>query len=314
MQLRVGIDVTPGMLDRSRAEVAMRLATSIEAEHNVIRAQDALLRLIYGIRFTEFAETEILTSTLPLRQAGSVLPAPHIELALQNRSEIHQAIRQIKASSVRLQVAQNAIQPVLDMVLTGYAAGLEGNNDVGKSFQNQFRQGEPGVGIGFNFEVPYRNRAAQAAADQAHIAIHRMQSEFEATIGLVTEDVRYQVIQRNKHSAMLPQYWDALMRADRILKHTQLRRQNLTDGIEVADLYLENLLQMQARLAAAEYTFLQSQIQCSLANSSLQRAVSALHLPTMPGSSRVVTAPSVTTVQAPGVTSAVSESRLLEKN
>ncbi|MEO2030464.1 MAG: hypothetical protein ABGZ35_00110 [Planctomycetaceae bacterium] len=45
----------------------------------------------------------------------------------------------------------------------------------------------------------------------------------------------------------------------------------------MADLYLENLLQMQARLEAAERTFLQSQIRFCLADSSLRRAVSALH-------------------------------------
>jgi len=264
------------MLDRGQAETAQRLATTIEAEHDILRAQDSLLRLVYGAQFTEFSEAEVLTLSLPLRQTEVIHPNQHVETALQNRSEIHLAIRSIKASSVRVQVARNEIQPVLDMILTGYAAGLIGNNDFGASIRNQFRQGEPGVGIGFTFEAPYQSRAARAAAEQAHIAIHRMQSEFEATIGLVTEDVRNQVIQRNKYAMMLPRHREALERANRILTNTETRRHYLADGVNVADLYLENLFQMQSRLAAAEYTFLHSQIQFSLSENAHIRAIGRL--------------------------------------
>lgn len=276
MQSRVEIDVTPAMMERAETELANRLATCIEVEYDVVRGQDALLRLIYGERFIQFAGQEILTSTRPLRDADTVEPQPQIERALQNRSEIHEAIRRIKASSVQLDVARNEIQPVLDMVLTGYSAGLEGNNDIGTAFRNQFREGEPGVGIGFNFEVPYRNRAARAGAEQARLAVHRMQSEFQAITARVTQDVRNQVIQRNKYSSLLPQHWTALNHSNQVLEYTQTRRRYLADGIQVADLYLENLLQMQGRVALAEYTFLQSQIRCSMADSSLARAVAGL--------------------------------------
>ena len=53
MQNCVGIDVTPAMLERSQLALKNRLAMAIEAEFDVVRAQDVLLRLIYGMRFTE---------------------------------------------------------------------------------------------------------------------------------------------------------------------------------------------------------------------------------------------------------------------
>ncbi|MEQ9408122.1 MAG: TolC family protein [Fuerstiella sp.] len=276
MATRVEIDVTPNMLDRARSEVASQLAQAIDAEHEIIRAQDSLLRLIYGSRFTDYADHEILTQTLPMKRVGELEPEAQIERALVERSEIHQAIREIKSASIQMDVAASQVLPVLNMVLTGYVAGLRGNNDIGGSFVNQFRQGEPGVGIGFNFEIPYRNRAAQAAAEQAQIAIRRMQAQFEATVSLVTEDVRSQVIQRNKYGAVLDQQRDALERTRRILDHTATRRAVLADGADVADLYLENLLQMQRRLADAEFTVLQSQVRYSLADNALLRAVSQL--------------------------------------
>lgn len=276
MELRISIDVTPGMLHRARSEVAQRLSDAIDAEHEVLRAQDGLLRLIYGSRFTDFADCEVLTTSLPMRLSEEVPPGPQVARAIRMRSEIHQTVREIKGASIRHNVASNQLLPVLNMVLTGYVAGLRGNNDIGGAFLKQFSEGEPGVGIGFNFEIPYRNRAARAAAEQAQAAIRRMQSQLQATIGVVAEDVRNQVIQRNKFGAVLAPQKESLDRALKILEFTKQRREMLADGNNVADLYLENLLQMQSRLENAEEEYLRSQIRYSLADNALLRAVAAL--------------------------------------
>lgn len=276
MQARTQIDVTPTMLDRTAAEVAARHADVVEARHDVLRAQDALLRLIYGARFTDFAGSEVLPLTGPQRPTDEIDAATSIETAIRQRSEVHQAIREIKAAGIQNEVAASELLPALNMVLTGYVAGLRGNNDVGGSFLNQFSEGEPGVGIGFNFEVPYRNRAAQAAAEQSMIAIKRMQSQFQATVADVAEDVRNQVIQRRKYQAVLKDHREALQRARDILQQTSTRRALLTDGTAVADLYLENLLQMQGRLTQAEARYLDSQVRYSLAANALQRALAEL--------------------------------------
>lgn len=285
MARRVDVDVTPAMMDRARSEVADRLAGCIEAQHDVYRAQDALLRLIYGPQFVQYANNEVITQTLPMKQAPPVAAEPQIEQAIRNRSEVHRSIRNIKIAAVQYEVAEDEVLPVLDMTLTGYAAGLRGNNDIGGSIANQFTQGEPGVGIGFNFEMPYRNRAALAAAEQARVAIKRMQAELETTIANVSEDVRDQVTQRNKYGAVLRQQWESLARSRRLLKTTQTRRRYLADGARVGDLYLENLLQMQERLEQAESTYLQSQIRFAVADNALLRAVSMLDTLAVPASS-----------------------------
>lgn len=276
MARRANVDVSPAMLDRARSEVATRLGTTMEAQHDVYRAQDALLRLIYGAEFVQYAQSEVVTKTLPMKEASPVSANTQIERAIRNRSEVHRSIRNIKIASVQYEVAEDEVLPILDMTLTGYTAGLRGNNDVGGSIFNQFSQGEPGVGIGFNFEIPYRNRAALAAAEQARVAIRRMQAELETTIADVSEDVRDQVTQRNKYGAVLRPQWETLGRSRRLLKTTQVRRQYLADGAQVADLYLENLLQTQRRLEQAESTYLQSQIRFAVADNALMRAVSII--------------------------------------
>ena len=276
MATRVDIDVTPTMLDRTRSEVANRLANSIRAEHEVLAAQDALLRLIYGARFTEFTSSEVVTETLPMKAATPLEPESQIQTALASRPEVHRSIREIKAAAVRYHVAENEVLPVLNLVLTGYVAGLRGNNDIGGSFLNQFSQGEPGAGIALNYELPCRNRAANAAAEQGKVSIKRMQAQLEATIADVTEDVRAQVIERNLNGAVLQQQLESLARNKRMLQHTHARREALADGTRVADLYLENLLQMQSRLENAEFTYLQSQVRFAIADNGLLRAIASL--------------------------------------
>lgn len=276
MASRTEIDVTPNMLDRTRSEVATRLANAIESEHDTMAAQDGLLRLIYGSKYLQYADQEVVTMTLPMKDGNQMSADTHVQDALRNRSEVHQSIREIKAASVSYEVAANEVLPQLDMVLTGYVAGLRGNNDVGGSIVNQFTEGEPGVGIGFNFEIPYHNRAAEAAAEQNLIAIKRMRAQLEVTIGEVTENVRGQVIQRNKFGTVLTQQMEALVRTKRIVDYIQKRREFRADGSNVADLYLENLLQQQSRLETAELRYLRSQVQFSLADTALLRAIAKL--------------------------------------
>lgn len=276
MATRTEIDVTPVMLDRAKSEVASRLSESVEAEHDVLRAQDRLLRLIYGSRFTEFTDSEVLTMSLPMRQTDVVDPNDHVHIALQNRSEVHEAIRQIKAAAVRYDVAANELLPQLNLVLSSYVAGLRGDNDVGDSFLSQFSEGEPGVGVGLDFEIPYRNRAAKAAAEQTQVGILRMKAQLQLTLSEVTEDVRSQVIQRNKYGAVLKQRWETLARARRILDYSETRRAVLADGTQVADLYLENLLNQQTRLQNAETAYLDAQVRYTLSDNGLLRSTSRL--------------------------------------
>lgn len=276
MAQRAEVDVSPGMLDRAQSEVAIRKASFIQAGYDVLQAQSTLLRLIYGAEFQHYSNHEVVTNTLPLRRTASVHAEERVQSALQQRSEVHQAIREIKAATVRYNLAANQVLPALNFVLTGYVAGLDAGSDIGTAWLNKFSEGEPGVGIGFDFEVPYRNRAAEAAAERQQIAIKRVQAALQAVIADVGENVRNQVIERNKYADMLHDQQEAVFRVRSLLNNANIRREALADGNQVADLYLENLLQIQNRLEAAESAYLQSQVRYSLADNALLRAMSEI--------------------------------------
>lgn len=276
MSGRIEVDVTPGMLDRALSEVAIRKANLIQARYDVLRVQSALLRLLYGAEFNQFANHELITSTMPLKRTSKVQAEDRVQAALQQRSEVHQAIREIKAATIRYDLAANEVLPALNLVLSGYVAGLDAGDDIGTSWRNQFSEGEPGVGIGFDFEVPYRNRAAEATAERQQITIKRVQAALQTVIADVGEDVRNQVIERNKFGDMLNDQREAIVRVRSLLKNATIRREGLADGNDVADLYLENLFQIQNRLESAESAYLQSQVRYSLADNALLRAIAEI--------------------------------------
>lgn len=276
MKSRINVDVTPGTLDRAMAEVSSRLTQCIQAEHDVVSAQETLLELIYAARYTEFTSFEVVTTSIPPHQSPPVDPDVPAEQAVHLRSEVHQAIREIRAASIEYDLAQSEMLPLLNMSLSGYSAGLSPQYNVGQSFADQFTTGEPGLGIGFEFELPYKNRAARATAEQKRISMVRLQREFENVIGAVRQDVRQQAIRRNKFGAMLPQQREYLLISQRLLDYSQTRRDFLADGVRVAELYLNDLLQIQNRLQSAEYLYLQNQVSYALADNALMRGVASL--------------------------------------
>ena len=99
----------------------------------------------------------------PLQQRVQIdLPAA-VETALQQRPEVAQAIQQIQAAGVRLQMTRNELLPALNLVLETYVAGLRGNSDIEQAWLDQYREGEPSYSVALQYERPFGNRAAQAA-------------------------------------------------------------------------------------------------------------------------------------------------------
>ncbi len=108
------------------ATVATR-QSEIARAHTSIRNAESRLRLLVNDPVLVHAggrafapEDTPLIDQLPLALDQSLYTA------LQHRPDISQAIRSIRASSVRLGVAQHEVLPKLDLVATAYVAGLAG--------------------------------------------------------------------------------------------------------------------------------------------------------------------------------------------
>lgn len=276
LEHRTQVDAGPTQLNRTVTEVANRQAAAVEAYHDVKRAQERLLRFLFADDYPSHASSEVITTSLPPRDC---LFIPFGELAgsaLYARAEMHRAIRRIRAACVEQRIAKNEVLPALNFLLTGYVAGLQGDVDLGGAFQDQFREGEPGVGTGLTFEYPLGNRAAESALRQRRFTASRFRNELNAVAASITLEVRDQVTENNKYVDLLRLRHDALRSASKDLRNVAIRKQFLVDGTQVAKLYLEDMLQSQNRLVAAEVFYLESQVACQLAKVRLDRASGAL--------------------------------------
>ena len=276
MSLRQQVDVRPNQLARAEASLLGNQSLLIEATHEAKRAQEILLRLIYGSSYTS-QNVEVIPTTSVRDEVALSDPKPHVDDGLRNRSEIQAVLREIRAASLEHDLAVNEVLPMLNLVLSGYTAGLRGNSDVAGAFKNQFNSSEPGFGVGFEFEVPYRNRAAKAATDQRRIAIERFRKEFESVVADVTLDVRSQLVNVSRDTRLSQVRADAMDRTGKELEFLETRYKLLIDGTHVSDLYFDNLVQTQNRFRSAESSVLNARTQLARSQMQLLRGKGMMH-------------------------------------
>ena len=105
-----------------------------------------------------------------------------LHAALVNRPDISEAIRKMRASTVRLGVSKQELLPRLDLLVETYVSDLAGNSDVGRAFGGQFSDNRPGYSVGLELEIPLENRAAIAKLEQRQWELKRSINVFRATV------------------------------------------------------------------------------------------------------------------------------------
>jgi len=132
-----------------------------------------------------------------------------VQQAFSQRPELEQAVLQLKNNEITLKGARNALLPTFDAFAylggTGVAGAINPNCSVqfygsvcnskvttgwGTAADNAFNNSAPDKGVGFNINIPLRNRSAQA--DQARSLIEYRQSELR--LEQLYTQIRMQVV------------------------------------------------------------------------------------------------------------------------
>jgi outer membrane protein TolC len=132
-----------------------------------------------------------------------------VQAAFRQRPELEQAVLQLKNNEITLRGAKNALLPTFDIFGFLGGSGIAGSinskcipefngtecsstasTGYGTAFQNAFNNSAPDKGIGFNIQIPIRNRTAQA--DQARSLIEYRQSELR--LEQLYTQIRMQVV------------------------------------------------------------------------------------------------------------------------
>ena len=147
---------------RAKAAVATRDAAVIRQEALVLNAE-AQLRTLVNDPVLATVDPRAGSGAAADRDAAGSWPAGFAGAGPANRPEIDQVTREIRAASVRLDVSANELMPVLNLILSSYVSGLEGDADIGGAWEDQFATGRPTYSAGLLFEYPLGNRRRRRA-------------------------------------------------------------------------------------------------------------------------------------------------------
>jgi outer membrane protein TolC len=273
---RHGVDTIPRQILRARAAVARAESRMQRAVTDIRNAESQLRLLVNDPEMLNGGAVEFTPMEVP-----SMVPLPvglreSLQEALVNRPDISRAIRQMRASGVRMGVSKSEMLPKLDFIVSSYVAGLENKAQFVDSFNNQFTQGRPGYTVGMEFEVPLGNRAAKAKVEQRQWELKRAINSFKATVETSLTEV--EIASREVDTAwreLLGKY-QAMVAAQNEVSYLQDRFDVLPNVEESSILLLEDLLDGYERLADEEAAFAQAQTSYSLSIIQLRRATGTM--------------------------------------
>ncbi|MCP4175254.1 MAG: TolC family protein [Fuerstiella sp.] len=270
------VDTIPRQILRAKAAVA-RSQTGIQRTVARVRDAEAQLRLLVN-------SPEMLnggpTELTPVEPPGMITENSELRdvlhTALVNRTDISEAIRKMRASGVQLGVSRTELLPRLDFLVKSYVSDLTGGSNVGRSYRDQFQDNRPGVTVGFEFEIPLGNRAAQAKYEQRQWELKRSVNVFRATVEKSLTDV--EIANREVATAYseMQSRFQAMSAAENETAYLQDRFDVLPMVEDSATLLLEDLLDSFERLADEEAGFVQALVDHAIAIVKLKKEIGIL--------------------------------------
>ncbi len=275
IESRGDLDSIASQRSRARAALARRKAELVRSELEVKNAESRLRTLVNDPALVSGQVGEIVPGDLPVATMESADFGRCVTEALTLRSEIRQAENEFRAADLRELVAENEKRPRLDLIGEVGAAGLRGEGEWTRAFNDQYNGGAPTWGVGVVASVPLGNRSAKARHLRAQLEARQARDALRAAMDEVLLDV--QIAHREVATAW-PEArakWEAATAADQELAVLRDRREVET-AESGASLYLEKVLDAQQRRTFAREDFLTALATYNAALANLDRAKGTL--------------------------------------
>ncbi len=275
LRQRSEIDTYQSQLISAEAEVKTRGSDLRRAMAAVKNAEDRIRALVNDPELNQ-GDLELVPVESPTSEIFPVTMEEALTTAVQFRPEINQALKQIKAACVRVNMSKNEMLPILNLVTETYLAGLRDDFDVGGAWVDQFSRGEPSYAIGLEYEAPFCNRAARARNTRRSLELRQLKNQYTTTVQTLKLETRVAVREVQTSYDELDTKKSA-MNAMKAKTAYILRRWELMPGEGRSGNYvLEDLLASQAQLSRAENDYLKSVVTYNLSLMNLKRATGML--------------------------------------
>jgi outer membrane protein len=273
---RRGVDAVESQIVRVRASVSERESDLLRAEMAVQNAEDRIHALVNDPGMQCMEQLELIPADQPMGAEIPVDMRQSLATALHGRPEIGQAIKQVKAAAVRLDMSKHELLPRLDFVMEAYVSGLRGESDIGRAFEDQFSVGEPSYSLGLQYEVPLHRRASRARHERRQLELRQLQQQFRTTVETLSLEVKVAVreVETSYRETLAKQR--SMEAAAQRLDYIQERWKHFPGEDRSVNLYLDEVLTAQERLAEVEAGYLQAQSTYNLALMNLKRATGTL--------------------------------------
>ncbi len=275
--------LSPLDIYRSQAEVASRKVTVIQAENSLSRAEDALRVLIGADQGPSYRalDLDLTEKPEPQGELENVVLDSALAEALNRRPEMSAEQDALAKDEMSIRMAHNQLKPNLSLSGFYQSSGLGGNQydlttgkllvsgGFGASYDQVFGFGYPGYGGSLTLQLPVKNRAAQAALGSALVGrTHDLYYD-----RLLREQITQEV------SDAVHQLGETRMALEAGTASYDLAQKSLAADQRKYELGAETnffVLDSQSRLAQAELTLLQTQIEYQVAVASVHHATGSL--------------------------------------
>ncbi len=276
LERRQHIDAQRTQLISARAAYDERRSELVRAQAAVKNAETRLRTLINADSLGQASYVELIPTEKPTHEYFAIELTDAMQTAIQNRPEVAQAIQELRAASVRLDMARHEMMPVLNAVTEVYVAGLEGRSDVGDAWVQQFSDGAPSYTAGLQFNVPLGRRAASARLGRRRIELRQLEAQYRKVLESIRSEVEIAVREVNTSFEEMLTKQQAMQAATLEAQNIDARWRRLGRAEGSPALVLESLLRAQERVTNTEFSFLSSQLTYNLALMNLKRVMGVL--------------------------------------
>ncbi len=246
LERRKHIDAQRTQLISAAAALAERKSELIRAAAAVRNAETRVRGLLNAPALGTTDQVELLPIDPPTTQYIPFLLQESVQTAIQHRSEVAQAVKQIKAGCVRMNMAKNELLPALDLVTQLYVSGLKGDSDIGEAWVQQFDEGAPSYSIGLEYELPVGARAASARLQRRRIELRQLHGQYRNALETVKNEVEIAVREVNTAYDEMRTKVTAMEAARAEAEALENRWQKMADVNISTTLVLESLLRAQS--------------------------------------------------------------------
>lgn len=180
-------DASPDQLSDARAQVERRRQQLLLSQLTLRNASDDLKRLMNDPDLTIGSDVLLIPADSMLDEPLTIGLRDAIMNAIANRPEVKQALLSIDDTSIRLQVANNARLPRLDLRLQTRLSGLD--DDYRSAYAAVADTDFVNYLLGLEFEVPIGNRAAESLMTRRRLEQMQAVEAYKQTVQGVLLDV-----------------------------------------------------------------------------------------------------------------------------